>query len=67
MSNTTKREYTEQEVNSGGCNQDMSHMMEYNLSIPKHLPSFKDIMMYMVITWGVIIIGMFGISAYITS
>ena len=65
MSNTTKREYSEQEVNSGGCNQDMSHMMEYNLSIPNHLPDFKSIMTYMVITWGVIILGVFGIAEMI--
>jgi hypothetical protein len=65
MSNTTKQEYTEQELNANGCNQDMSHCCEYDISVPSHQPDYKSFMAYMVVSWGVVIIGLFAISTII--
>jgi hypothetical protein len=56
---------TEQEINANGCNQDMSHTCEYDISVPSHAPDYKAFMTYMVISWGIVIIGMFAISAII--
>jgi len=53
---------TEKDINANGCNQDMSHVMEYNISIPTHVPDFKSFMIYMTISWGVVILGMFAIA-----
>jgi hypothetical protein len=56
---------TEQEINANGCNQDMSHVMEYNISIPTHVPDFNSFMIYMTISWGLVIAGMFAIALVI--
>jgi hypothetical protein len=52
-------------INANGCNEDMSHLMEYNISIPKHLPEPEDFMKYMVVSWGVIIIGIVLLGLFI--
>jgi hypothetical protein len=49
---------TEKDINANGCNEDMSHVMEYDISVPKHLPDSDDFMRYMVVSWGVVILGM---------
>lgn len=45
--------------------QDMTHVMEYNISIPTHVPDFESFMVYMCISWGVVIVGMFTIALII--
>jgi len=61
--NARDLDISEHLINANGCNEDMSHLMEYNISIPKHLPEPDDFMKYMVVSWGIIIIGilLFGI------
>jgi hypothetical protein len=53
---------TEQEINANGCRQDMSHVMEYDISIPTHAPDIKSLLIYMTISWGVVILGMLALA-----
>ena len=41
---------------------DISHLEKFNISVPVHAPDVKSFMGYMIVSWGVVILGVVAIG-----